>query len=275
MPDHGKRALANIKNLTVPVQGREMDCACFGSGGRSMVVIPGLSDGLMTVKGRAWLLAGPYRRFWEEFTVYVCSRSNELPEGFSIRDMASELAEAMGVLGVERACVLGVSQGGMIAQVLAAEHPALVERLALAVTGPRANEIVRSFVGHCRALAERGDHRQLMIDSAERSYSEKRLKKLRLSYPVLGRIGKPESYRRYLVNCDAILGFDARDLAAMIACPTLILGGEEDRVVGPEGSRELHALIPGSELYLYPGLGHGAFEEAPDFNERIYRFFTG
>ncbi len=96
MPDHGKRALANIKNLTVPVQGREMDCACFGSGGRSMVVIPGLSDGLMTVKGRAWLLAGPYRRFWEEFTVYVCSRSNELPEGFSIRDMASELAEAMG-----------------------------------------------------------------------------------------------------------------------------------------------------------------------------------
>ena len=114
-----------------------------------------------------------------------------------------------------------------------------------------------------------------MIDSAERSYSEKRLKKLRLSYPVLGRIGKPESYRRYLVNCDAILGFDARDLAAMIACPTLILGGEEDRVVGPEGSRELHALIPGSELYLYPGLGHGAFEEAPDFNERIYRFFTG
>ena len=59
-----------------------------------------------------------------------------------------------------------------------------------------------------------------------------------------------------------------------IACPTLILGGEEDRVVGAEGSRELHAAIPGSELYLYPGLGHGAFEEAPDFNERIYRFFT-
>ena len=274
MPDYGKRALMNAKNLTVPVQGREMDCASFGSGPRSMVIIPGLSDGLMTVKGRAWLLAGPYRRFWEDFTVYVCSRSNDLPEGFSIRDMASELAEAMGVLGMERACILGVSQGGMIAQYLAAEHPALVERLALAVTGPWANEVVQSFVRHVRDLAEKGDHRQLMIDSAEQSYSEKRLKKLRLSYPVLGKVGKPESYRRYLINCEAILRFDARDLAAEIACPTLILGGEEDRVVGPEGSRELHAHIPGSELYLYPGLGHGAFEEAPDFNERIYRFFT-
>ncbi len=274
MPDHEKRALANIRNLTLPVQGREMDCACFGSGARNMVVIPGLSDGLMTVKGRAWLLAGPYRRFWEDFTVYVCSRTNGLPEGFSIRDMASELAEAMEVLGMERACVLGVSQGGMIAQVLAAEHPELVERLTLAVTGPRTSESSRSFVGHCMDLAQKGDHRQLMIDSAERSYSEKRLKRLRLSYPVLGKYGKPESYRRYLINCEAILRFDARDLAARIACPTLILGGEEDRVVGPEGSRELHALIPGSELYLYPGLGHGAFEEAPDFNERIFRFFT-
>ena len=274
MPDRGKRALMNAKNLTVPVDGREMDCVSFGSGARNMVIIPGLSDGLMTVKGRAWLLAGPYRRFWEDFTVYVCSRSNDLPEGFSIRDMASELAEAMGVLGMERACVLGVSQGGMIAQVLAAEHPALVERLVLAVTGPWANEVVRSFVGHCMDLAEKGDHRQLMIDSAEQSYSEKRLKKLRLSYPVLGRFGKPESYRRYLINARAILAFDARDLVGKIACPTLILGGEEDRVVGPEGSRELHARIPGSELYLYPGLGHGAFEEAPDFNERVYRFFT-
>ena len=270
----GNKALMNAKNLTVPVQGRKMDCVSFGAGERNMVIIPGLSDGLMTVKGRAWLLAGPYRRFWEKFTVYVCSRSSDLPEDSSIRDMAEELAAAMGVLGVERACVLGVSQGGMIAQALAAEHPEKVERLALAVTAPWANEIVQHFVRQVMNLAEKGNHRQLMIDSAEQSYSERRLKKLRLSYPVLGRIGKPESYRRYLTNCEAILDFDAKAELGKIVCPTLILGGEEDRVVGPEGSRELHAAIPGSELYLYPGLGHGSFEEAPDFNERIYRFFT-
>ncbi len=264
----------NAKNWSVPLGDRTMDCVSFGSGPGNMVIIPGLSDGLMTVKGRARLLAGPYRRFWEDFTVWVCSRPNELPEGCSIRDMAKDLAKAMDNLGIGSACVMGVSQGGMIAQYLAAEHPEKVEKLALAVTGPRANEIVRHFVRHVMDLAEGGDHRQLMIDSAEQSYSEKRLKKLRLSYPVLGRIGRPESYRRYLINASAILAFDARPVLGKIACPTLILGGEEDRVVGAEGSLELHAAIPGSELYLYPGLGHGAFEEAPDFNERIYRFFT-
>ena len=268
-----KRALMNAKNLSVPLRDTEMDCAAFGSGKRKLILIPGLSDGLMTVKGRARLLAGPYRRFWAEFTVYVCSRPNLLPEGCSIRDMAEDLAKAMDILGVEKACVMGVSQGGMIAQYLAAEHPEKVERLALAVTAPWANETVQRFVRHVMALAEKGDHRQLMIDSAEQSYSERRLKKLRLSYPVLGRIGKPETYRRYFVNCEAILAFDAKAELGKVTCPTLILGGEEDRVVGAEGSLELHGAIPGSELHLYPGLGHGAFEEAPDFNERVFRFF--
>ena len=270
----GNRALMNAKNLSVRLGNTEMDCAVFGSGARNMLLIPGLSDGLMTVKGRARLLAGPYRRFWEDFTVWVCSRPNEIPEGCSIRDMAEDLARAMDSLGMGSACVMGVSQGGMIAQYLAAEHPDKVEKLVLAVMGPRANETVQSFVRHVMDLAEKGDHRQLMVDSAEQSYSEKRLKKLRLSYPVLGRIGRPESYRRYFRNAEAILAFDARPVLGKINCPTLILGGEEDRVVGAEGSRELHAAIPGSELYLYPGLGHGAFEEAPDFNERVYRFFT-
>lgn len=269
----GNRALMNARNLSVPLGDTEMDCAVFGFGERKLVLIPGLSDGLMTVKGRAWLLAGPYRRFWEDFTVYVCSRPSALPAGCSIRDMAEDLAKAMDSLGIASACIMGVSQGGMIAQFLAAEHPEKVEKLVLAVTGPWANEIVQHFVRHVMDLAEKGDHRQLMIDSAEQSYSEKRLKKLRLSYPILGRIGKPESYRRYFINCEAILAFDARPVLGKIVCPTLILGGEEDKVVGVEGSRELHAAIPGSELYLYPGLGHGAFEEAPDFNERAYDFF--
>ena len=272
-PKREIRTLLDAKNLTVPLGDTEMYCARFGSGPRPMVLIPGWSDGLTTVRGKARLLAGPYRRFWEHYTVYVFSRKNDLPEGVTIRDMAADLAAAMETLGLERACVMGVSQGGMIAQYLAADHPEKVERLVLAVTGPRASEMSRDFVTHCMALAEKGDHRQLMIDTAERSYTERRLKKLRLSYPVLGRIGRPESYRRFLLNGEAILAFDATPVLGSIACPTLILGGEEDRVVGLEGSRELHERIPGSRLRLFPGYGHAAFEECPEFNEEVFRFF--
>ena len=111
-----------------------------------------------------------------------------------------------------------------------------------------------------------------MIDTAEKSYSEKYLKKYRKLYPVIGAVGKPADYGRFLVNAEAILRFDGAGGLKDVSCPVLIIGGTEDRIVGPEASRELKALIPGSELYMYEGLGHAAYEEAPDFNERVFRF---
>ena len=51
--------------------------------------------------------------------------------------------------------------------------------------------------------------------------------------------------------------------------------GEEDRIVGAAASRTLHEGIPGSELFVYPGLGHAAYEEAKDFNRRVLAFLEG
>ena len=147
-----------------------------------------------------------------------------------------------------------------------------MEKLALAVTAPRVNDVILSCVPGWMDMARRGDHKALMIDTAERSYSPAYLKKYRKMYPFLRFVGKPETYDRFLVNAQAILSFDASAELSNIACPTLILGGEEDRIVGAEGSQALAARIPGSVLYLYPGLGHAAYEEAGDFYERVFRF---
>ena len=114
-----------------------------------------------------------------------------------------------------------------------------------------------------------------MIDTAEHSYSEAYLRKYRKAYPLLGAVGRPKSYDRFLANARAILAFDGRGELGKIACPTLILGGEEDRIVGAEASRELYQAIAGSELFLYPGLGHAAYEEAEDFSARVFRFLEG
>ena len=70
-----------------------------------------------------------------------------------------------------------------------------------------------------------------MIDTAENSYSEAYLRKYRKLYPLLGGVGRPKSYERFLANARAILAFDGRDELGAIACPTLILGGEEDKSV--------------------------------------------
>lgn len=267
--------LWNAKNETVRLGEGRMEAVRFGSGERNLVILPGLSDGLATVKGKALLLAPPYRLFFDRYTVWMFSRREPLPIGFTIRDMAADLAEALHALGIERAAVMGVSQGGMIAQYFAADYPDMTEALILAVTAPYANTTARERIERWIELAEQGDHRDLMIDTAEHSYSEAYLRKYRKAYPLLGAVGRPKSYERFLANARAILAFDARGVLDTIACPTLILGGEEDRIVGAEASRELHQAIAGSELFLYPALGHAVYEEAADFNERVYRFLEG
>ena len=261
-----------IQDGCVQLTDGDMDYVSFGSGEKNLIVLPGLSDGLASVKGKALFLKKPYQPFLERYRVSMFSRRNDLPSGFSIRNMAEDQAEAMKGLGIRKASVLGVSQGGMIAQYLAIDHPDLVDRLVLAVTANQANRLVRTCISRWIELSKAGNHKDLMIDTVESIYSEERLKKYRKVYPLLGRVGKPRSYDRFLANAEAILAFDASKELGRISAKTLILGGAEDQIVGAEASRELAEGIRGAELFVYPGLGHGAYEEAGDFYPRIFAF---
>lgn len=264
--------LWNAKNGSVRVHSSEMSYVSFGSGEKKLILIPGLSDGLTTVKGKALLLAGSYRLFFERYTVFLFSRIDSMPSDYTIGDMADDQAKAMEELGISEAAVVGVSQGGMIAQLLAARHPEKVNRLVLAVTAPCCSESISDCVNRWIGFAKQADHRQLMIDTAEHSYSEDYLKQYRKLYPLLGMIGKPKNYTRFLINAEAILSFDAGNVLNGIVCPTLIIGGETDRIVGVQASYELQHAIRDSELFIYPGLGHAAYEEAKDFNRRVFDF---
>ena len=266
----------NLTNGSVTIGNTEMCYVSFGKGPKTLILLPGLSDGLATVKGKVLLLAGPYKLFFKQYTVYMFSRKNEMPEGYSIRDMAADQACAMTMLGIEKASVLGVSQGGMIAQYLAVDHPDLVEKLVIAVSAPSCNDMIRANIKRWLSYAEKGNHKQLMIDTAEKSYSPAYLKKYRLFYPVLGLIGRPSGsppdYSRFLINARAILSFDAAQDLAGVSCPTLIIAGEKDQIVGVQASRRMKIRIRNSRLFIYPGLGHAAYEEAKDFNKRVYQF---
>ena len=161
----------------------------------------------------------------------------------------------------------------MIAQYMAIDHPETVKKLILAVTAPDANAVVKDAVTDWIGMAMRGDHVALMVDTAEKMYSEKYLRKNRIVFPLIARFTKPRTYDRFLKNAHAILGFDCRSELSKIGCPTLIVAGGDDRTVGNEAASELNPGIEGSELYVYDGLGHGAFEEAKDFYDRVLEFF--
>ena len=260
------------KNDCVTIGDTDMYYVSFGTGEKTLVVLPGLSDGLATVKGKALLLSYPYKKYFRDYTVYMFSRKNEMPEGYSIRDMADDQVRAMKVLEIDRAYILGVSMGGMIAQHMAIDHPEMVKKLILAVTAPNANAVVLDAVTGWISMAMRGDHTALMVDTAEKMYSEKYLRKNQKLFPLLARFTKPRTYDRFLKNAHAILGFDCRSELSEIRCPTLIIAGGEDHTVGNEAASELNRAITGSELYVYDCLGHGAFEEAKDFYDRVWEF---
>ena len=262
----------NITNGTIEFSDTDMYYVSFGSGKRNLIVLPGLSDGLATVKGKAWLLYFPYRRYLKDYKVYIFSRKNKMPENYTIRQMADDQVQAMKKLGLNKANILGVSQGGMIAQYIAINHPETVDKLILAVTAPYANNVVRKAVKRWIRMSKRGDHRALMVDTAEKMYSLKYLRRNRRLFPILAIFTKPASYDRFLKNACAILTFDARDELSKIKSPTLIIAGSDDHTVGKQAHYELKSMISGSQLYIYKGLGHGAFEEGRDFYKRVFDF---
>ena len=270
-----KEMKKNMTNGTIEFSDTDMYYVSFGSGKSNLIVLPGLSDGLATVKGKAWLLHFPYRRYLKDYKVYIFSRKNKMPENYTIRQMADDQVLAMKKLDLNKANILGVSQGGMIAQDIAINQPETVDKLILAVTAPYANNVVRKAVKRWIRMSKRGDHRALMIDTAEKMYSKKYLRRNRRFFPILAMFTKPACYARFLKNACAILAFDARDELLKIKSPTLIIAGSVDHTVGKKAHYELKSMIPGSQLYIYKGLGHGAFEEGRDFYKRVFDFCNG
>lgn len=264
--------MLHARNGAVDIGNTSMDYISFGKGSETLIMLPGLGDGLTTVRGKALALAFAYRVYARQYKVYVFSRKKRLEEACTTRTMARDQAEAMRALGISGAHLIGVSQGGMIAQYLAMDAPELVQRLVLAVTLSKGNETLDNAVGHWMELAERGDYKGIMVDTAEKSYSERYLRRYRFLYSLLGIIGKPKGFSRFMLQARSCLQHNAYEELHRITCPTLIIGGGCDRIVGPSSAAEMAQRIAGSELYVCEGLGHAAYEEAKDFNARVLAF---
>ena len=265
----------SIRNGTVQLADDTMHYIRFGHGQKTLIMLPGLGDGLTTVKGTALPMALMYRIFTKDYTVYMFSRRNHLPQGHTTRDMARDLKAAMDMLGIEKADLVGVSMGGMIAQHFAADYPERLVKLVLVVTCSRPNPILTESVQEWIELARRGDHAALMDSNLRRMYSDAYYRKNRWMAPLVGRLTKPKSYERFFIQADACLTHDASERLGEIDAPTLVIGGEQDHALGAEASREMAAAIPGAQLKMYPEWGHGLYEEAKDFNRTVLDFLEG
>ena len=264
--------MSSTKGKTLYFNNKSMDYVTFGKGKKPLVIIPGLGDGVQTVKGKAQLFSLSYRLLAKHYKIYVFSRINELRQGYTTRDMAADVAEAMETLNLDTAYVMGISQGGMIAQWLAVDFPERVQRLILTVTTAKPSQLARERIERWQKLSQSGNFKHLMLDIAQHSYTQKSYQKWRFLYNIMGRLGRIKDEKRIVIQSQSCLEHNSLGVLKYIHCPTLILGALEDDVIGVKGSKELEKAISGCQLLILKHSGHALYEENKVFQEAICGF---
>ena len=135
---------------------------------------------------------------------------------------------------------------------------------------PNHNSFIATF---CYKLTH-GETPEILQDSnVKLIYSDSYYRKNRLLVPFVSLVTKPKSFDRFFIQAKACLAHNAYDKLCLITCPTLVIGGEKDMVVGGDASRQLAAAIKNSALKMYSQWGHGLYEEARDFADTVAGFF--
>jgi 3-oxoadipate enol-lactonase len=198
--------------------------------------------------------------------------SDGAPAPYKMSDHVGDLAGLLNFLSVKGAIVCGLSVGGMIAQALAAEHPALVSRLILCDT---AHKIGTTEMWNERiAAVEAGGIEALADGVLERWFSAdfraERTAELAAWRNLLVRTTRDG----YAGTCAALRDTDLTESSAKLAVPTLCICGSEDGATTPELVRSTAELIPGARFALVEGAGHLPCIEKPDAVADLILEFT-
>jgi pimeloyl-ACP methyl ester carboxylesterase len=162
--------------------------------------------------------------------------------------------------------------GGMIAQELAIKYPGKVKKLVLGVTTSYPKPEMKKVLNNWIKIAEEGNYKKLIMDMAEKTYSEKYLTKLRKYYPIITKIGKPKSFRHFIVEAKAHFSHNTYNELLKIKCPTMIIGGAKDNIVDKASILELADRINNSKLLLYENSSYSVIFEEKNCFSRIVDF---
>jgi len=259
----------------------------------------GHGDPLLCIMGFAtdstgWLLQTP--AFAEHYRTIVfdnrgVGRSAKPTGAYTIHEMADDAAALLDHLDIDRAHVLGLSMGGMIAQELVLRHPHRVQKLILAATFPEpdvATEENRKiiFTQMGGSITEAGEMKidftalnplmffqHLLPLVFNPSFIQTELPKLMQLFS--GALQYGFSIEAIMGQMQAILAHKATDRLSTITAPTLVLTGDADRLISPANSAVLARSIPGAKLVEVPGGSHGFNIEMPErFNGAVLEFLA-
>jgi pimeloyl-ACP methyl ester carboxylesterase len=249
--------------------------ACIGDGTSNFVVFGGLEFRHKPPSGIMLRMSTGYLRgLANSYKIYIVNRRPGLPPGYSLSDMSDDYAVMIRNELGGMADIIGVSTGGAIAQHFAIDHPDLVRRLVLAMTGFRLTEEGKELQMKVADLARKGKRRAafaLLGTAILRRGIAKHVFKWFMW--LLGPLSIPTDPSDGIVEIEAEDLHDLSDNLDKIKADTLVIGGEEDFFYPV---RETARKIPNAKLVLYPNLGHNAmFARSRQFGEEIRAFLLG
>ena len=261
---------AEVKTITT--DAFTMDYCCFGNGSKPFVIIPGIS--IISVMLASEAVAVQYADMAEEYKIYLFDRRKDLPEKYSIHDMARDTAEAIRSIGLKDINLFGASQGGMISMVIAIEHPELVRKLILGSTSADMSGNDNGTLADWLRLAKENDKMALCQSFGEAIYPPELAKKYAKAFEGMAHLATDEDIRRFLIIAEGTIDFSVIDDLKKIKCPVLAIGSADDKVIDGHAASGIIEAIgnPDNECYIYDGYGHASFDTAPDYRERMMRF---
>lgn len=258
---------------TVTIRGTEMEYLHFGNeNGEKLVILPGLA--LKSVMGSAEGIVSAYALLAKDYDVYLFDHIKEEPDGYSVADMARDTLAAFDALGLDHVYLMGVSMGGMVAQRIAVDAPERVSSLILCSTAMNMTHSNREAFADWILLAAARNTPALMEAFGESVYTPSFYAQYKDAIIASGEGAAERDFQNFVISANAVLSFDVSSEIQRIACPVLVLGAEEDRVLGVQASYDLVEALH-CESYIYEGYGHAVYDEAPDFLERIAAFLKG
>ena len=239
--------------------------------GRPLVFLHGLGWDHTLWQSATTRFAGAYRVIAGDTRGH--GRSDKPAGPYTIATFAEDWHGALAALGIRRACLVGFSQGGMIAQLLALHHPDDVGALCLVSTSCRVDAGVRAKLEERIAIA-RADGAAAAARAAASAIFSK-------GYAS----AHPEAIARFVTWRAAMdqeplfeatragAGFDVSRELARVSVPTVVVYGSEDALTPPVVVKQVAAAVPGAELVEVTGAGHMIPVEQPERFESIVATF--
>jgi pimeloyl-ACP methyl ester carboxylesterase len=181
--------------------------------------------------------------------------------GVSIEAMARRLLAN----APRRFRLAGLSMGGYVALEVLRQEPERVERLALLCTSARADTPVQTQKRHAQIEMAKGGRLDQVVDDMFPLLFSKERQDDAAMHRLVRTMADETGTDAFVLQQTALMGrIDSRSHLAAIACPTLVLAGEDDQVMPMETSVEMAEAIPGARLVTVPRCGHLATLDRPE-----------